>query len=37
MLGIIKFVLKLLGFLEKVRAHTRHMGAVSVSAYWRRA
>lgn len=34
---IIKLVMKVLGFVERVQAHTRMGGLVEVVAYWRRA
>lgn len=34
---VIRFVLKLLGILVRVRAHTRLHGAVKVIEYWRHA
>lgn len=34
---IIKRVMKVLGFVEYVQAHTRMGGLVKVAAYWRRA
>jgi hypothetical protein len=37
MWGIIRFVLRILGLVEKVQAHTRLRGLVKVAAYWRRA
>ena len=34
---IIKFVMRLLGYIERVQGHTRMDGLVKVAAYWRRA
>ena len=35
MINIIRGLLRLLGFLIKVRAHTRMAGTVPVVSYWR--
>jgi hypothetical protein len=34
---IVKFAMRLLGFVERVQSHTRMDGLVKVAAYWRRA
>jgi hypothetical protein len=34
---IVKLVMRVLGFIERVQAHTRMNGIVKVAAYWRRA
>jgi hypothetical protein len=35
MINIMRWTLKILGFLVKVRAHVRAGGTVPVMAYWR--
>lgn len=34
---LLKLAMRLLGFVERVRSHTRMAGLVKVAAYWRRA